>query len=65
MKRKLGTSYNEIPSNEWQNIGYTTSINSPLHTPVSAKGGRVNGRGKVTKSNKPSPQTPVSNIGEA
>lgn len=64
MKRKLGTDYNEVPSNEWGMAGYTGTVNSPLSTPVSAKGGRVNGRSKVTKNNKPAPQTPISNIGE-
>lgn len=64
LKRKLGTDYNGLPSNEWNNHGYTTTINSPLHTPVSAKGTRINGRSKVTKNNKYVPQTPVSNTGE-
>ncbi|KAK9047972.1 hypothetical protein SSX86_033066 [Deinandra increscens subsp. villosa] len=63
VKRKLGADYNKVPSNEWANIGYTDTVNSTLHTPVSAKGGRINARSKVTKSNKPAPQTPVSNIG--
>ncbi|KAK9049483.1 hypothetical protein SSX86_031548 [Deinandra increscens subsp. villosa] len=64
VKRKLGADYNKVPSNEWANIGYTDTVNSTLHTPVSAKGGRINARSKVTKSNKPAPQTPVSNTGE-
>ncbi|KAI3822699.1 hypothetical protein L1987_10295 [Smallanthus sonchifolius] len=63
VKRKLGTDYNDVPSNEWASIGYTAAVNSPLHTPISAKGGRINARSKVTKSNKPAPQTPVSNSG--
>ncbi|KAL4591837.1 hypothetical protein LXL04_004811 [Taraxacum kok-saghyz] len=63
VKRKLGTDYNGVSSNDWGSIGYTTTANSPLHTPVSAKGTRVNGRSKVTKSNKSAPQTPVSNTG--
>ncbi|KAK9072709.1 hypothetical protein SSX86_009144 [Deinandra increscens subsp. villosa] len=63
VKRKLGTDYNKVPSNEWASIGYTDTVNSHLHTPVSAKGGRINARSKVTKSNKPAPQTPVSNTG--
>ncbi|XP_071697357.1 transcription factor E2FA-like [Rutidosis leptorrhynchoides] len=63
VKRKLGTDYNEVPSNDWAMAGYTATVNSPLNTPVSAKGGRVNGRSRVTKNNKPAPQTPISNIG--
>ncbi|XP_071710460.1 transcription factor E2FA-like [Rutidosis leptorrhynchoides] len=63
VKRKLGTDYNEVPSNDWVMAGYNATVNSPLSTPVSAKGGRVNGRSKATKNNKPVPQTPVSNIG--
>ncbi|KAJ9554821.1 hypothetical protein OSB04_009435 [Centaurea solstitialis] len=63
VKRKLGTDYNEVPSNEWASPGYTGTVNSPLRTPVSAKGGRMNGRSRVTKSSKPAPQTPISNTG--
>ncbi|KAI7747545.1 hypothetical protein M8C21_002002, partial [Ambrosia artemisiifolia] len=65
VKRKHGAGFNEALSNEWASIGYTATVESPLHTPVSAKGGRVNARSKVTPSNKPAPQTPVSNSGEA
>ncbi|PWA82023.1 winged helix-turn-helix DNA-binding domain-containing protein [Artemisia annua] len=60
VKRKLGTAYNEVSSNEWGSVGYTTTISSPLHTP--AKGGRGAGRPKGGK-NKTAPQTPVSNTG--
>ncbi|KAL8227151.1 hypothetical protein R6Q57_016983 [Mikania cordata] len=63
MKRKFGTDYNKVLSNVWTSVGYTDTVNSPLHTPVSAKGGRINARSKVTKSNKHAPQTPVPNIG--
>ncbi|MFS7915362.1 putative E2F Family protein [Helianthus anomalus] len=63
VKRKLGTDYNKLPSNEWASIGYTATVNSPLQTPVSAKGGRINARSKATKSNKCAPQIPVSNTG--
>nr|XP_043635776.1 transcription factor E2FA isoform X2 [Erigeron canadensis] len=63
VKRKIGTSYSEVPTNEWASVGYTATINSPLHTPVSVKGGKVNGRAKVTKNNKAPPQTPTSNAG--
>lgn len=64
VKRKLGTDYNRVPSNEWASNGYSATVSSPLHTPVSAKGGRINARSKVTKSNKSAPQTPLSNTGE-
>ncbi|XP_024986430.1 transcription factor E2FA [Cynara cardunculus var. scolymus] len=63
VKRKLGTDYNEVPSNEWASPGYTGTVNSPVRTPVSGKGGRMNGRSRVTKSSKPAPQTPISNTG--
>ncbi|KAL8255713.1 hypothetical protein R6Q59_030780 [Mikania micrantha] len=63
VKRKFGTDYNKVLSNVWASVGYTDTVNSPLHTPVSAKGGRINARSKVTKSNKHAPQTPVPNIG--
>ncbi|KAK1429266.1 hypothetical protein QVD17_11472 [Tagetes erecta] len=63
VKRKIGTDYNEVPSSEWASIGFTDTINSPVHTPLSAKGGRINARSKVTTSNKPAPQTPVLNSG--
>ncbi|CAH1452307.1 unnamed protein product [Lactuca virosa] len=63
VKRKLGTDYNGVPSNEWANLSYNATTNSPLHTPVSAKGTRINGRSKVTKNTKSAPQTPVSNTG--
>lgn len=60
MKRKLGTSYNEAVSSEWASPGYASTVSSPVRTPVSGKGGRVNGRSKVTKNNKSLPQTPLS-----
>ncbi|KAK1435011.1 hypothetical protein QVD17_00766 [Tagetes erecta] len=63
VKRKLETDYNKVLSNEWASSGYTGTFNSPLHTPVSVKGGRINARSKVPKSNKPVPQTPISNAG--
>ncbi|KAL4561861.1 hypothetical protein LXL04_034043 [Taraxacum kok-saghyz] len=30
VKRKLGTDYNGVSSNDWGNIGYTTTANSPI-----------------------------------
>ncbi|XP_076932599.1 transcription factor E2FA-like [Bidens hawaiensis] len=59
VKRKLGISHYEAASNEWA----ASTVNSPAHTPVSAKGGRANGRSKATKNNKAAPQTPISNAG--
>ncbi|KAL8246425.1 hypothetical protein R6Q59_007655 [Mikania micrantha] len=59
VKRKLGTNHYEAASNEWA----ASTVNSPVHTPVSGKGGRVNGRSKVTKNSKAAPQTPLSNAG--
>lgn len=55
---------NEVPSGEWASVGYMDTVNSPVDTPVSAKGGRINARSKVTKSDKPAPQTPISISGE-
>ncbi|KAJ0463844.1 putative transcription factor E2F-DP family [Helianthus annuus] len=59
VKRKLGISHYESASNEWA----ASTVSSPVHTPVSGKGGRVNGRSKATKNTKAAPQTPLSNTG--
>ncbi|KAI7745704.1 hypothetical protein M8C21_026606 [Ambrosia artemisiifolia] len=59
VKRKLGISHYESTSNEWA----ASTVSSPVHTPVSGKNGRVNGRSKVTKNSKATPQTPLSNAG--
>ncbi|KAL4605997.1 hypothetical protein ACB092_09G070100 [Castanea dentata] len=64
LKRKNGTDDNEVQSIDWTNSpGYTSVVNSPLKTPVSAKGGRIYNRSKGTKGNRSGPQTPVSNAG--
>ncbi|XP_073017609.1 transcription factor E2FA-like [Primulina eburnea] len=59
LKRKNVSGENEAVFNE-----RTTSdiANSPFRTPVSAKGGRLNGRSKVTKNNRSMPSTSISNI---
>ncbi|KAK7838394.1 transcription factor E2FA isoform X2 [Quercus suber] len=64
LKRKNGTDDNEVQSIDWTNSpGYTSVVNSPLKTPVSAKGGRIYNRSKGTKGNRSGPQTPVANAG--
>lgn len=56
---------NEVETSEWVGSpGLTNISNGPFHTPVSAKGGRVNNRSKGIKGNRLTPQTPVSNAGE-
>jgi len=54
-------------SNEWTNSpGYAEGISSPLHTPLSGKGGRICSKSKPLKYNKPGPAaaTPIPNDGE-
>ncbi|XP_030548649.1 transcription factor E2FA isoform X2 [Rhodamnia argentea] len=64
LKRKSGTSENEVASNLWTNSpGHVNVVNSPFQTPVSAKGGRIYNRSKGSKANKSGPQTPLSNDG--
>lgn len=66
LKRKSGTDENEVQSIEWTTSpGYISVVNSPLNTPVSAKGGRIYNRSKGSKGNRSGPQTPVSNAGSA
>lgn len=55
---------NEVETSEWVGSpGLTNISNGPFHTPVSAKGGRLNNRSKGIKGNRSTPQTPVSNAG--
>ncbi|KAH9674410.1 transcription factor E2FA [Citrus sinensis] len=62
LKRKNGMEDNEVETSEWVGSpGLTNISNGPFHTPVSAKGGRVNNRSKGIKGNRSTPQTPVSN----
>ncbi|KAL5538152.1 hypothetical protein UlMin_042804 [Ulmus minor] len=62
LKRKNGLDNNEVSRSDWTSSpGYTNVANSPLQTPVSAKGGRTYNRPKSSKGNKSTPQTPVSN----
>ncbi|XVE96321.1 hypothetical protein REPUB_Repub02eG0211400 [Reevesia pubescens] len=64
LKRKSTVDKNEVESSQWTTSPGVTSIsNSPFHTPVSAKGRRINNRSKASKANKSTPQTPVSNAG--
>ncbi|KAL0426608.1 UNVERIFIED_CONTAM: Transcription factor E2FA [Sesamum latifolium] len=63
LKRKNGYENNEVESSEWSaSLGYSDMVNSPFHTPVSLKGGRIKGRSKVMKNNRSVPSTPVSNV---
>ncbi|XP_051131256.1 transcription factor E2FB-like [Andrographis paniculata] len=62
LKRKTGYE-NEVESSErTASSGYSDMNISPLGTPVSGKGGRTNGRSKVTKNNRSIPSTPISGI---
>ncbi|KAM7499933.1 hypothetical protein LguiA_024347 [Lonicera macranthoides] len=65
LKQKSGTDCNEVvvASECTMSPGCTGMFNSPLRTPVSRKGGRTNGRSKVTKNKNTGPQTPISNAG--
>lgn len=64
LKRKNGTDENEVQSIDWMSsTGYNSAVNSPLKTPVSAKGGRIYNRSQASKGNRSGPQTPVSNAG--
>lgn len=55
---------NEVEYSDWTSSpGYTNVVQSPLQTPVSTKGGRINNRSKASKGNRSGPQTPVSNAG--
>ncbi|XP_015898821.1 transcription factor E2FA isoform X1 [Ziziphus jujuba] len=64
LKRKNGIDNSEVEHGDWMSgSGYTNVINSPLNTPVSAKGGRAYNRSKTSKGNRSAPQTPVSNAG--
>ncbi|KAL3839368.1 hypothetical protein ACJIZ3_023959 [Penstemon smallii] len=64
LKRKNGYQKTEVESSEWTSSpGYSDMANTPFRTPVSGKGGKTNGRSKVTKNNKSVPSTPNSSVG--
>ncbi|KAJ6817364.1 transcription factor E2FA [Iris pallida] len=65
LKRKRVHEDNEAAeSSEWATSpGYAEGVNSPLHTPISGKSGRIYGKSKAAKCAKSGPQTPVSNAG--
>ncbi|PON97398.1 E2F Family [Trema orientale] len=64
LKRKNALENNEVDRHDWTSSpGYINVVNSPMQTPVSAKGGRTYNRSKGSKGNKSAPQTPVSNAG--
>lgn len=50
-------------SNAFTSTGSTSVHNSPCHTPVSSKGGRVNTKSRA-KGTQSLPQTPISNAGK-
>ncbi|KAK4480893.1 hypothetical protein RD792_011747, partial [Penstemon davidsonii] len=63
LKRKNGYQKTEVESSEWTaSPGYSDMANTPFRTPVSGKGGKTNGRSKVTKNNKSVPSTPNSSV---
>lgn len=54
----------EGDSQKWSNSpGYSTVMNSPFKTPLSAKGGRAS-KSKVSKEGRSCPPTPISNAGQ-
>nr|CAC17702.1 transcription factor (E2F) [Oxybasis rubra] len=63
MKRKSDTAEYDAESSDWTaSPGYTEVVSSPHQTPVSGKAGK--GRGsRISKCNRPGPQTPMSNVG--
>ncbi|KAK8542120.1 hypothetical protein V6N13_137311 [Hibiscus sabdariffa] len=62
LKRKSMVENKEVESSQWTNSPGITSISSsPFQTPLSAKGGRINNRSKVSKANKSTPQALVAN----
>ncbi|KAL8517640.1 hypothetical protein ACS0TY_015759 [Phlomoides rotata] len=62
LKRKNGYRTNEVEfSEQTSSPAYNEIANSPFRTPVSAKGGRINGRSKVVRNYKSVPSTPISN----
>ncbi|XP_062112558.1 transcription factor E2FA isoform X1 [Humulus lupulus] len=65
LKRKNALENNEVDHRDWASSpGYINIVNnSPMQTPVSAKGGRTYNRSKGSKANRSTPQTPVSNAG--
>lgn len=64
MKRKAEAPDYDAESSDWTTSpGYTELVSSPLQTPVSRKGGKGQRASRVTKSNRASPQTPMSNVG--
>ncbi|KAL9228615.1 hypothetical protein vseg_004171 [Gypsophila vaccaria] len=63
-KRKSEKTDNDAESTALiMSPGYTEVVNSPNQTPVSSKAGKGKRAPKITKSNRSTPQTPVSNIG--
>lgn len=63
IKRKNGMNESEGDSQKWSNSpGYSTVMNSPFKTPLSAKGGRAS-KSKVSKEGRSCPPTPISNAG--
>ncbi|CAH9078881.1 unnamed protein product [Cuscuta epithymum] len=63
-KRKGRASSYVAESSEWSaSPGCTDMVNSPLLTPVSAKGGKAYGRPKASNNNRSGPATPVSSAG--
>ncbi|KAF3785771.1 Transcription factor [Nymphaea thermarum] len=64
LKRKAEVEEHEAESSDYTTgQGYTEVVNSPMTTPISGKGGKVYGKGKVSKNMQSGPQTPTSNAG--
>ncbi|CAL0333955.1 unnamed protein product [Lupinus luteus] len=63
LKRKNEVTDFETDYCDRMNPGSTEAPNSPFQTPVSGKMGKGGKSSRFTKSNRPGPQTPGSNIG--
>ncbi|CAN6445266.1 unnamed protein product [Victoria cruziana] len=64
LKRRAEVEVHEAESSDHTTgQGYMEVVNSPLSTPISAKGGKICGKGKVSKNMQSGPQTPTSNAG--
>ncbi|KAF3790551.1 Transcription factor [Nymphaea thermarum] len=60
LKRKAQVEEHEAESSDYTTGQGYSAVNSPMHTPVSGKGGKIHVRGKVSKNLIFGPQTPIS-----
>lgn len=64
LKRKSDTADYEADSGDRMTSGSAEAANNPFQTPISGKTGKARKASKLTKGNRPGPQTPGSIIGE-